>query len=1093
MTCDHCGSVNIEAAASCNYCGSELRSPCPNCDFRNIVASRFCAGCGDPLAADQNGRSADELRQVTVLFCDLVGSMELSQVLDLEDLRDLLASYHRICADAVAVQEGHIAQYLGDGVLAYFGYPRSHEDDALRAVRCGLEILRKTKALTSHLHGHRGDVLVRLGAHTGRVVMSEVGDSRRRDYLALGDTPNIAARVQAEAEPGSLLVTEATWTMVVGFVTGEATSERTLRGLTMPMRLWRVYGETGLTDRVEVSSLLTPFVGRAGERAALGEAWRRSQGETSCVVLVRGEPGVGKSRLVRVAREDLSPAPAFTLLVRARPANNLSPFRPVIELLERGLGLHPELAVDERARRLQEGLQRLGVTDPDAVGLLGSLLSSNAGARPSEPALSPRVSGRAPCSCLSSCCVRWWPKGQPCSSSRTCTGQTPPHSSSCLFWWDSRQPPGCLAVFTTRTEFDPPWCHSNEVSVIDVTPLPRFEAEAVVRGVASGKTVPGDYLRRIVVGSGGIPLFAEELTRSLLDSGALIERASSWEPAGPIAADAIPANVEASLTSRIDRLGPAKATALLAATIGREFNAELLCRVSDLERRRVQVDLARLLDSGVAFRLEDRPGVFAFRHALLRDAAYNMLPRATRQEYHGRIAADLERFKQGTVADRPERIAYHLSGAGDYEEALDHWEAAGAKAISQASHVEAVEHFRQALTCLEHLAPSPDRELRELGIQIKLSQLLMTVYGWGSHDAEAACSRALQLAQDLNRPLELCGILWGVWSVQLLRGNMAPALGAAEDVLRATSAVGPPLVEAGYNAVALTTTHQGDFERALKEADAGLRMFHLESERLLMDNLAIAPAVGLRTARATALWMFGRTDEAQEEWNSAFELARMLGHRPTLAAALCYALQAGCFQGSHQGSLQHLLPISEQLSELSEEFFFWAAANLACRGAIEETLGHPEAAAASMHEGLELFQLTGARCGLVHMAIICAEAFYRMGDDSEASRLLDIAEDDVKSRGEGLYAPEIWRVRGRLVARSGQPWAAEPLYFEAVEQARAQGAKSLELRASLDIYDLFEGNGRAAEGRDRVAAALEGWTQGMATPEVARALQVVNS
>ncbi len=375
MICASCGLTSVEPAPSCTSCGSELRLECRKCGFMNLALSSFCAGCGDALADGEFGEPQDELRHVTVLFCDLVGSTQLSQRLDLEDLRDVLSAYHRVCANAVEAQEGHIAQYLGDGVLAYFGYPSSHEDDALRAIRCGLEILDKTRSLGSCFQGVEPEVVVRLGAHTGRVVMSQVGDSQHKAYLALGDTPNIAARVQAEAAPRSLLVSDATWAMVAGYVRGEPGPETKLKGVRAPMRLWRVEGETGLTERVELTATLTAFVGRSTEREALVDAWRRSQQDASCFVLVTGEPGVGKSRLVTVSREDLAPRPAYTLLVRARPVNSNSPFRPVIELLERGLDLGPDLTPDERILHLERGLDRIGLTDMDAVAVLGSLVA----------------------------------------------------------------------------------------------------------------------------------------------------------------------------------------------------------------------------------------------------------------------------------------------------------------------------------------------------------------------------------------------------------------------------------------------------------------------------------------------------------------------------------------------------------------------------------------------------------------------------------------------------------------------------------------------------------------------------------------------
>jgi class 3 adenylate cyclase/tetratricopeptide (TPR) repeat protein len=1092
VICGSCGSTTLEPAASCASCGAELRLACQKCGFMNLASSSFCAGCGDALAAAHFGESFDELRHVTVLFCDLVSSTELSQRLDLEDLRDILSAYHTVCANAVEAQDGHVAQYLGDGVLVYFGYPSSHEDDALRAVRCGLEILDKTKALSSYLAGIETDVVVRLGAHTGRVVMSQVGDSQRKDYLALGDTPNIAARVQAEAAPGSLLVSDATWAMVAGYVRGEPGPEAKLRGVSAPMRLWRVEGETGLTERVELTSTLTTFVGRSAELEALGDAWRRSQQDASRFVLVTGEPGVGKSRLVTAFRDELAPRPASTLLVRARPVNSNSPFRPVIELLERSLDLGPDLSPEERARRLQLGLDSVGVTDADAVGVLGPLVTLQ-GRGEVAGSLSPARERARTMDLLSRVLNALASAGPTLLVIEDLQWADPSTLELLTCLVASPPPPGLLGLFTARAEFGPQWSGSSDVRLVQLEPLTGAETEAVVRAVGSGKTFPGGILRRIVLSSGGIPLFAEELTRSVLDSGALIERSSSWEPAGPVAAELVPPSIEVSLTSRIDRLGSARPTALLAATIGREFSLDLLRRVSPREQSVVENDLGRLVDAGLLVGAEERLGVFVFKHALLRDAAYNMLPRDTRQEYHARVAAALAEHLGSQATDRPELIAYHLSGAGDYAAGLDYWEAAATKATGQASHIEATEHLRQAISCLHRLDPAPDRGLRELAIQMKLSQLLMTVYGWGSTDAAEACGRALALARDLGRPLELAGILWGVWSVQLLRGDMVQAIAAAEDVLGAAATIGPPLVEAGHNAVAITAMHQGDFVRSMQAAEAGLSGFTFENEHVLMDNLAIAPAVGLRTARAMALWMFGRVDEAKQEWENMLQLARSLEHPPTLAAALVYTMQSEFFQCSYRGSLQHLLPLSQELSGFTEEFFFWSAVNLSIQGAIEQTLGHHGSAAAKMREGMELFQLTGAQCGLVHVAVLNAEAFYRMGDDDEALRQLEIAEAGVENRGEGLYAPEIWRIRGRLAARAGEPEVAEPLYLEAIERARAQGARVLELRASLDLYDLFERVGQAREGSAHVVAALDGVTQGRATTEVARALKIVSS
>ena len=576
MICDSCGRTNPDSVAFCTSCGSELRRACIRCGFINVALSRFCGGCGGSLAEDQPELVSYELRQLTVLFCDLVGSTELSQHLDPEDLRDVLAAYHEVCSDAVRAEDGYIAQFLGDGVLVYFGYPSSHEDDALRAVRCGIDILARVEQLRSSGPDPISGMAVRAGAHTGRVLITPVGRGLHREQLALGDTPNVAARIQAEARPNTLLVSDPTWGMVAGYVRGEPISGRRLKGVSEPMRLWRVDGQTGLTERVEAARALTPFVGRAEQRAVLEEAWSNSLEGNSRFVILRGEPGVGKSRLVQTFKGELTPLPEYSLLIRARPTSRTSPFRPVIELLERGLDLGHDLEPDDRREQLERGIRTLGVTDPDAGTVLWELISTDAVGREPDAVPSPGRERARTMEVLLRLLEALAAEGPTLLVIED------------LHWADASTlellgnliakpiPGSLLAVFTARPDFDVEWCRSIEV--VDLPPLPASETEAIVRGVASGKALPGDILRQIVSSSGGIPLFAEELTRSVLDSGALREHPSSWEAAAPVAAEVIPPSVEASLTARIDRLGSARLTALLAAAIGREFSVDLLGR-----------------------------------------------------------------------------------------------------------------------------------------------------------------------------------------------------------------------------------------------------------------------------------------------------------------------------------------------------------------------------------------------------------------------------------------------------------------------------------------------------------------------------------
>jgi class 3 adenylate cyclase len=1096
VICACCGGENAAFVPVCRHCAARLGLVCLACGVENPAEANFCCGCAARLEEVQSEDTRGERRQLTVLFCDMVGSTELSQRLDPEDLADLLGTYQRVCSDAVHAHEGHIAQYRGDGVLVYFGYPRSHEDEAQRAVRCGLDILESVRALRAGGRIRPDTPLeVRLGAHTGRVVVGPVGAGDRHDRIALGDTPNIAARVQGEAEIGTLTVSDATWRICEGYFTGTCLGERRLKGVSEQVRLWRVTGESASSERIEVAGMLTPFVGRDAEQAILRRAWSDSQAGQSRFVLLRGDAGMGKSRLAQLFRDEVRLSARETLMMRATPYNSRSPFHPVIDLIERLFAAERTLAPAERLRRLEAGLRGLGLTEPEAVVLLASLLSIPGGDRYAPLRLSPaRQRGRT-----MSLLVRL-------VGAIARTGPTLLIVED-LHWIDSstvellgelitaapRVP--LLGVLTARPEFDlPSTASTSSFQIVELSKFERIEAEAVARGTASGKALPGDVLRQILARSDGVPLFVEELTHSVLDSGVLSERAASWEVVGLVSAEAIPATVDASLTSRIDRLGSSRATAQLAATIGREFTFALLRQVSERDEATLSQDLDRLLRSGLAWPSSQGADTFLFKHALIRDAAYNSLLRTTRQSYHSRIAATLrERFAEQAAA-RPDLVAHHLTSAAEHESAFAFWKAAGDQALARAAVREAAEHFQRAIDCLGHLPVTLERRERELELQIVLAPLLMAVHGWGAVEVEQACERGLALAHELGRADLRYGPLWGLWSVRFLRGEMAPAREAAELVLQLSQASGVPMLEiTGRHATAYTRVYRGEFTRALEEAEAGLPLCDLEQDRTLADTFGLSPSVCLRTTRGHALWMLGRVVEAEEEWSAMLRYARDLQHPPSLAAALAFTLHGGAFRHSYLGQMERLVDVADELMALSMEadFFFWHPVAYTYRGCIAQAMGETVKARTQMVEGLELFTQTGSRLSLVMMNVVCAEALHRLGDDDTALRWLELAEAEMHARAEGLMAPEIWRVRGRLQASRGERSAAEASYRLAMERAREQRALSLELRAALDLHDLCAGEARTGECRASLARLLEGFSQGLDRPEPARAVSIV--
>ena len=1095
MICPNCTEDNAPSARFCRTCGQQYGESCLICGFENPAESSYCGGCGARLLeVGLEGRDG-ERRQLTVLFCDLVGSTELSQTMDPEDYGDLLAAYHRICGQAVYLHDGFVAQYLGDGVVIYFGYPRAHEDDAQRAVRCGIDIIDGIRSLAKE-GVTTGALAVRLGAHTGRVVVGPVGAGDRQSRIAVGETPNIAARVQAEAPVDGFALSYTTWRMVEGYFTAEPLGERTLKGVAKPTPLWVVTGSNASQERVEVSSRLTPFSGRSEERRTLLEAWADVRKGHSRFLFLRGEPGMGKSRLAHWLREQIQAEATDVMVMRSTPYNSTSPFFPVIELLQRRFGMESALSDDERLEQLEAALEARGLRGPEPLGLLGPLLSVSTDTRYPPLELSPARRRAQTIDLLVHLAWRLAEAGPTVLFLEDLHWADP--STVELLEHLVRHDPTAplLGLFTARPEFEADWIADAATRVVELHKLAPANAEAIVRSVAFGKPLPSPVLRQILHRSEGVPLFVEEMTRFVLDSGLLEEHAAAWDSVGEIPADAIPTTMDASLTARIDRLGASRSTAQLAGTIGREFSWALLRAVSQRNDETLQRDLDQLVGSGLAWVTDAAAGTYSFKHALVRDAAYNSLLRSVRQGYHSQIAATLlERFPEQAV-HRPDLIADHLTLAGREEAAVPYNEAAGRQALDRGSVHEAADHFRRALTGLGKGPQTPEIMVRKLDLQIQLTPLLMTVYGWGSREVEESCERGLALAGELERPDLSYAPMWGLWSVRFLRGQMVPATAAAESVLQVAQASRDPMIEVtGRHATSYTSLYRGEFDEALKEAEAGLSLFDFPREKTLATTFGLSSSVCLMASRATSLWMTGQPVQAADQWEGMLDLARSLQHPPTLAAALAFYLHGGGFRYSYIHALDRLRDSADELLALckDEDFFMWYSVGYTYRAIVSEALGDQEEALALMDEGLELFEQTDSRLTLVLMNVLCADALHRLGEDKRAMEKLSVAETEMRDRDEGLFAPEIWRVRGTILGSGGNGTAAEAAYREAIYRARRQGAVALELRAALDLYDLRVQLGQATHAHALLATPLARYTEGFDQSEPSRAAAILRS
>ena len=1057
MICDQCRAANPDAASFCLSCGVRLRQAAP--------------------------RSLAERRLMHVVFCDLVGSTPLSEQLDPEDFRTLLHQFQSICADVVAHFEGYVAQFLGDGALIYFGYPQAHEDDALRAVRAGLQIARVVSA--NPVGGRR--VAVRVGIHSGLVVVGEVGVSGRRVELAVGETPSIAQHVEAEAEPGAVFMTDATARLVRGFFVVDELGPRVLRGRTQSLKLFRVVSESGARSRLEATpaSGLTPFVARADEMAAMLRAWDDARSGHGGVVAIQGEAGVGKSRLVNAFKAALEGQPFEVIhgaCVEYLRNSAFHPFAAALEQQVQGSPSQPSGLVEHYGARF-------GLTASQTARVLSDLLAMPLGKAEAQTEPSPGRLRQLTMEALSSWLL--YPEG---GSPKLLVVED-------LHWADASTielietiserlaSHPALMLLTFRSEFHPPGALAARLAVVALSPLGRSDTATIAASVAGG-ALPDELSDRLEEWTKGVPLYIEEFTKSLLESGALRVKAGRYELAGPLRKSLMPETLAGPLTARIDRLSAAKPVAQLAAVLGSEFRYDLLAAISSLSAHDLKAAVSQLVASEIFVGSTDSGGgVLHFRHALLRDAAFNSLLLADRRTIHGRIVESLGTGFTDFADKRPEVVAHHASEGGLPAIAAAEWQRATERALSRAANWEALSHIDEGVRQLEQLPEDKERYERQLAFELARGPALMAVSGYQAAQVKDTYRRALSLCEKLGDPSRLYPVLWGLWANQFVAGELVAARELGEQVLElASRARSSALLVPAYHALGYTLCYTGDFKRALELARTGLGLFDMDLERRNVQAFQFSSTVALHQTASLSLWMLGFPDQAQAHAGQAIALASALGNAPTLAYAQSSLTWGAPFL---LGDLEALDAAAARATELSkdEKFSLWPPLVQVFRGWAAAMNGASAVGLSQMLEGYSTFRGIGGGILRTTMRALIAQMKWKTGDFAGALETLSSALSDVLSTQEHTYEPEVHRIRGEVLASiaSGplrSETEAEASFRAALVLARDQGARSLELRAAVSLAAFLRERGRADEGRGLVREIYDTFTEGFETPDL---------
>ncbi|GJH13212.1 AAA family ATPase [Caballeronia novacaledonica] len=1054
-----------------------LKAICTLDNDRHVVASTM-------QSAQDAGR-----RQLTVLFCDLVGSTELARRLDAEMLRDLMHAYQRACGDIVSRYAGHVAQYLGDGIVVYFGFPQAHEDDAERAVRAALEmvaVVSKVPASTP--------LRVHVGIATGSVV---VGDSGAWDALrsnaAVGETPNLAARLTALADPDQIVISSGTCRLLGNAFRIEDLGEHALKGITEPVKAYLVRDLTRSESRFDANrkSRYTPFVGRESEVALLLSRWENAREGEGQVVLLTGEPGIGKSRIAHVLSRHLADTHHLRQFYQCSPYHNGSAFYPLVEPFERAFGFERDDTPEQKLDRLEASLNLDFGELPLVAPFFAALLSLPTDRYPTQMLAPPKHREKTIAALVEQ--MLRLAKRQPilmiCEDAQWADPAT--LETMALMVERIREAP-VLLIVTCRPEFVPPWTGHGNVTLLHLNRLSRRQGEAITDQLVSGKPLPGELLDQILERTDGVPLFVEELTQAVLESGILRDAGDHWELPGPLPPPAIPTTIQDSLMARLDRLGTCKEVAQIGACIGREFDRGLLAAISPTNEADLQESLDRLVDSGLVFRHgSGGEAVYMFKHALVRDVAYDGLLMSRRKQIHAAIARALATELKDRTKTRPELLALHLTRADLVDLALPQWRTAARSAITKNRHREALEYVDAGLALIDRAAIE-HRADHEVGLLVTGAACHWVLTGYACKQASALWARVEALVDQVTDPRLSILALSGINICAYAGADTRKALATAERLIllgESTQDIDSKLV--AFSCVGPILHQQGQFERCTR-----LLEFVIDSYRPDRQS-----GFGrLNDSKVTACnWLSychlagGRFDQAKHYARLAVDHATDIAQPFVLSQALSVAARAFAETGDEETTFD----LCDRCIELcdTQNLPFWKGWAMVYEGVALERRGKHQQAEARLAQAIEHLAAGGGRSDLGYMYACRAQALANLGRFDDARRDIETGCAECISTGQMISLIELAYSRAvtELLDPGSDARVAEHWFNVALTDARSLGLTLVELRAAMSLASLWKADGKCRQAQVVLGRVVSACAEGLDCQDVTAAIALLDS
>jgi class 3 adenylate cyclase/tetratricopeptide (TPR) repeat protein len=1097
MHCPSCNRDNPDDAKFCVSCGSPFARRCAKCGAENPSDASFCKQCGTALAGtevssrsssppqattevhvatagnDAFGLTDGERRHLTVLFCDLVGSTEIAARLDPEEWRSIAARYQRSAAEAVTRMGGHVAEYLGDGLVVYFGWPEAHEDDAERAVRAGLAVIDAIALLNTRFTPEQGvELSVRAGIDSGSVVVGRGGSNETRIF---GQTPNIAARLQATAEPDSVLITAAVHQLVSGLFVVEDRGAQTLKGIAHPVQLYRVIQPTAARRQTHRAANATqaPFVGRDDEMRLLLSRWERAREGEGQLALVVGEPGIGKSRLIQEFRARIRDEPHLWIECAGEQFSANTPFHAVIQMLDQGLGWRGDESKEDRVVQLEGALELARLKLGEAVPLIAEMLNLPLSAKYPPLMFSPDQKRRRLLANLATWVLNA-ARLQPMVIVLEDLHWVDPSTLELIHTLvEQAATAPLLLLYTTRPEFRAPWPMRAHHVQITLNRLSERHTREMIAGVAARTALAKEVIDAVVKRTDGVPLFAEELTRLMLEGdGRKIVRE-------------IPVTLQDSLMARLDRLGPAKEVAQVGAVLGREFSYELLQAVSSMPEAELQAALTKLTDAELIYSRGIAPEAqYQFKHALIQDAAYQALLKSRRRELHRRAAETMVQKFPAAAEAQPEVLARHFSEAGDAEPAIAAWKKAGDVADARQAFKEAEQAYQEALEMLSTLPESAQRDGQELALHNALWRVLVLTRGYVAPKAFEVTARVRSLAERSGSLSDLVQQLYSTWAGAVSSGDALGSGTLADRLLDLARQEGSPssFAKAHYAQI-LARFYRG----RLVEVEDHWRHWNTYGEApgflLIRASAVIARGYGGLNS-----WMSGYADSSRRRMAEmiAFALATEdpyeIAFARYLESWLHYLLREA---SDAMAAAYQALALCEE-----HEFPFPGAMSQGILGWAQAQLCSPGEGVSLIRRSLERFVEISSRVNITDILTRLAEAQLLDGAIDDA---LTTVQDALQANPEELvFLPNILTRRGELRLKLGQNELAEADFREAIALGQKMSAKAWELRATTSLARLLRDTNRRGEARAMLAEIYNWFTEGFDTADLKDAKALLN-